>query len=85
MADITAQVREFLRDNFMLENAGTLDVNASFIDNHVLDSTGFMELVAFIEERFGVRTGDDELLPENFESLANVQRYVERKLAEVTS
>jgi len=85
LANIIGDVRAFLRENFMLEEAATLDVDASFIDNHVLDSTGFMELVAFIEEKYGIQTADEELVPENFESLANVEKYVQRKQSEVTS
>lgn len=85
MTDIIGDVRAFLRENFMLEEAATLDANASFIENHVLDSTGFMELIAFIEERFGVQAADEELVPDNFDSLANVERYVQRKRAGVAA
>lgn len=78
MGDVIAEVRSFLRDNFMLDDAEIRDED-SFMAGHVLDSTGFIELITFVEERFGVEVADDEMLPENFDSLRNIAGYVERK------
>ena len=85
MEDIIGEVRKFLRENFMLDESVKLEPGTSFIDNHVLDSTGFMELIGFIEERFGVQVRDEEMVPENFDSLGNVERYVARKRSEVAT
>ena len=79
--DITAEVRAFLKQNFMLEEAVAIEEATSFMDNHILDSTGFIELVTFIEERYGVKVEDEEMVPENFDSLRNIRGYVERKRA----
>lgn len=78
MHNIVADVREFLRDNFMMDDASLGD-DDSFMANHVLDSTGFIELISFVEERFGLQVGDEEMLPENFDSLRNIEAFVNRK------
>ena len=51
----------------------------SFLDNGILDSTGVLQLVAFLEERFQITVDDEELLPENFDSIENVVKYLGEK------
>lgn len=81
-AEVTASVRRFLEDNFLLEaRAASLGDGDSFIEHQVLDSTGFMELVAWLEETYAFKVADDEMLPENLDSLAAVAAYVARKRA----
>lgn len=80
MQDTIRQVRAFLRENFMLDDAGIAD-DASFMQSHILDSTGFIELITFVEERFGVQVDDREMVPENFDSLRNIAAYLARKRA----
>jgi len=77
--DIIAEVRAFLKENFMLDDAVAIEEETSFMDNHILDSTGFIELITFIEERYGVKVEDEEMVPENFDSLRNISAYVGRK------
>ena len=48
---------------------------------HIIDSTGFLELVLFLEETWGVTVDDDEMVPENLDSLENLQGYLTRKVA----
>lgn len=79
--DIIAEVRDFLRQNFMLDASVAIEPATSFMESHILDSTGFIELIGFIEERYGVSVGDEEMVPENFDSLANIAAYVARKRA----
>ena len=81
MEDIIGEVRAYLRENFMLDPATPIEPATSFIENHVLDSTGFIELIGFIEERYGVQVRDEEMVPENFDSLAGIEGYVTRKRA----
>ncbi|MCL4698172.1 MAG: acyl carrier protein [Burkholderiaceae bacterium] len=81
-AEVCTAVRRFLEDNFLLEaRAASLGDDDSFIEHQVLDSTGFMELVAWIEETYAFKVADDEMLPENLDSLAAVAAYVARKRA----
>lgn len=81
MQDIIDEVRVFLRENFMLDASVAIEPGTSFMEGHILDSTGFIELIGFVEERFGVQVGDEEMVPENFDSLANIAAYVARKRA----
>lgn len=84
MQEIVSTIREFLRENFFMDDSLALGEDSSFMENHVLDSTGFVELVAFVEEAFGIEVRDEEMLPENFDSLGNVARYVSAKRAAAT-
>jgi acyl carrier protein len=51
----------------------------SFSDRGIIDSTGILELVAFVETQFGIAVLDEEMIPENLDSLSKLARYVERK------
>lgn len=80
--DIKAQVRAYIVDNFIMGgNADHLKDADSFMETHVVDSTGFLELVTFIEETYRVTVSDDDMVPENLDSLDNIDAYVRRKLA----
>ena len=79
MQDIKNMVRKFLLDNFVMGGNVTIGEDTSFMNSHILDSTGFIELILFIEETFRVKVDDAEMLPENFDSLLNIERYVGRK------
>ncbi|HSK15173.1 MAG TPA: acyl carrier protein [Gaiellaceae bacterium] len=74
---IEHEIRAFLRDNFPLSADGvTLDRNDSLIEVGVIDSTGVLELIGFIEERYEIQIADEEVLPENLDSIANIIRFV---------
>ena len=78
---IEEEVRQFLRDNFPLSADGvTLDREDSLIEVGVIDSTGVLELIGFIEERYEVEIADEEVLPENLDSIASIGRFVAGKL-----
>jgi acyl carrier protein len=73
-------VRRYLDDNFIMgTSAKPLGDGDSFLEHQVLDSTGFLELIAFLEERYGIRVADDEMLPENLDSLDAIEAYLARK------
>ncbi len=73
-------IRGFVIDNFLFEESEQLKEDTSFLDSGILDSTGLLELVAFIEETYGIRVEDDELIPENLDSISNVVGYLQRKI-----
>jgi acyl carrier protein len=75
------QLREFVMTNFYIPAGTPLDDTTSFLDQGILDSTGVLELVTFIEGRFGIAVRDEELVPSNFDSLAALAAFVERKRA----
>lgn len=80
MQHIKAQVRQYVLDNFMMgSTAADLKDADSFMDRHILDSTGFLELIAYLEETFGIRIEDSEMVPENLDSVDHVAAYVGRK------
>lgn len=82
MEDIKAKVRAYIMDNFIMGgNAGQFKDADSFMAQHVIDSTGFLELVTFLEETYGFEVQDEEMVPENLDSLDNIDAYVRRKLA----
>jgi len=74
------EVREFIFKNFLFDDSGdSLDDNDSFLEKGIIDSTGMLELVAFLEEKFGVRIEDEELVPENLDSVARLVDFITRK------
>ena len=76
--DIKGQVKEFFKDNFMAEMDGIEDTD-SFLENGIIDSTGVLELVLFLEETYNIKVEDDEIIPENLDSLENIATYVASK------
>lgn len=78
---IEREIREFLRENFPLSADGvTLQRDDSLIEVGVIDSTGVLELIGFIEERYELEVRDEEVLPENLDSIACITRFVGEKL-----
>ena len=79
---ITQDIREFVVSNFLYgHDVESLASDQSFLENGIIDSTGVLELVAFLEQRFSIAVADRELLPENLDSIQNAAAFVSRKLA----
>ena len=79
--DIKQEIREFILNNFLFgASEQNFDDDDSFMETGIIDSTGVLELVSFVEERFDITVGDDELIPENLDSANNLTRYVTAKL-----
>ena len=74
------KIRKFISENFLFgkEPEGLTD-DDSFLEKGIIDSTGVLELVAFIEETFGVKVADDELIPENLDSVNHLMNYISAK------
>lgn len=77
--DIQEQVRAFVTTNFYVANPTALDNNASLLDQGIIDSTGVLEVIFFIEENFGITVEDSEMLPENLDSIDRIASFVARK------
>lgn len=73
-------VRGFIVENFLFGDGESLREDTSLMEEGIMDSTGILELLFFIEETFGFSVKDDELVPENMDSLQNITRFVDRKL-----
>ena len=74
-------IREFIIENFLFGEANGLEEETSFLENGIIDSTGILELVTYLEETFGIEVEDEELVPENLDSIANVVKYLTAKQA----
>jgi acyl carrier protein len=82
MQDIKSTVRQYILDNFLMGDAGSgFGDDQSYLDNHIIDSTGFIELVTFLETNYSIQIKDEEMIPENLDSLANIDRFISGKLA----
>lgn len=78
---VEEKIRSYVADNFLFGDTSQLNANDSFLDRGIIDSTGILEIVLFLEEEFGIKVADHEMLPENLDSIANIVRYVERSRA----
>ncbi len=72
------RIRDFIVENFFVDGFGD---DESFLRSGIVDSMGMSQLVAFLEETFGFPIADDELVPENLDSLSRVAAFVDRKTA----
>ena len=78
--EIEEKIRTFLIENFVLsEQLVELGFDESFLENGVVDSTGILELVFFVEDQFGIQIDTSEVLPENFDSVNCLASYIRRK------
>ncbi|ESZ45715.1 acyl carrier protein [Mesorhizobium sp. RSR565B] len=74
------QIRSFLVSNFYVSDVKALLDDASLLDQGIVDSTGVLEIIGFIEETFGIIVEDSELLPENLDSIQGIEQYIIRKM-----
>lgn len=82
MTDIRQTIRQYVDDNFLLGARDTSYADEdSLLDLHILDSTGVLELILFLEETWGVHVEDAEMVPENLDSVAAIAAFVQRKQA----
>ncbi|MBN8655001.1 MAG: acyl carrier protein [Anaerolineae bacterium] len=80
MSEIEEKIRKFLIENFVLsEQLDELGFEESFLENGVVDSTGILELVFFVEDQFGIQIDTSEVLPENFDSVNCLASFIRRK------
>jgi acyl carrier protein len=75
------EIKAFIVSNFLFgqEGAGFAE-DQSFLESGIIDSTGLLELVSFVEQRYGISIADRELVPENLDSLRNISAFVARKV-----
>ncbi|MFN8519729.1 MAG: acyl carrier protein [Chloroflexota bacterium] len=76
------QVREYVLETFFVADAGELSDDLSLIDSGIVDSTGMLDIILFLEERFGIHVADQETTPSNLETIGRIAGYVGRKRAE---
>jgi len=77
--DTTAVIRAFILDNFFVADPTALADDTSLIDEGFVDSTGVLEITAFLERELGISIADEEIVPENLDSIAAIAAFVARK------
>jgi acyl carrier protein len=79
MAEIERDVTTFIVDNFLFGNRADAPApDVSFLETGLIDSTGILELVAFLESKYEITIADEELTPDNLDSVAAIVKFVER-------
>jgi acyl carrier protein len=76
-------VKAYIVENFLFGDDHRIGPDTDFLENGILDSTGVLELVGFLEEKFGIRVEDDELVPDNMSSLEKITLYISRKISKI--
>jgi acyl carrier protein len=81
--DIEREVRSFVITNFLFGRPMDLQPGDSLLGKGLIDSTGVLELVDFLEERYAITVEDDEVIPDNLDSVRNIATYVASKQSQV--
>lgn len=79
---VEQRIRDYILNNYLFtDDPSALDSRDSFLERGIIDSTGIMEVIFFLEQEFGVRVEDDEMTPENLDSVNSIVRFIGRKRA----
>ena len=77
---IKEKIIEFIKDYFIKESRTVIDDDTLLIENDIIDSTGVLELVAFIEEAFEIKVEDEEIISKNLDSINKIVAFIKPKL-----
>lgn len=80
MIEYKTKIRAFIIENFLFGEANGLSDDTSFLEEGIIDSTGVLELVEFLEKEFSISVDDEELIPENLDSIDNTAKYLIHKV-----
>jgi acyl carrier protein len=82
MEDIKATLRNYIAENILFSGKKfPYGDDVSFLENGIVDSMNIMEIVIYVEEHFGIQIDDEDILPENFDSISRLANFVMRKKA----
>jgi acyl carrier protein len=82
MINYSKEIRDFIVAKLLFGDSTTLKDDASFLDSGVVDSTGMLDLITFVEEKYRIKVADEEMIPENFDSVERLNRFVLKKLGD---
>jgi acyl carrier protein len=83
--EVKKSIRSFIIVNFLFGCEDKLEnEEESFLENGIIDSTGILELIEYVEEMYHIKVEDEELIPDNFDSLNNVTHYILKKMDDVS-
>lgn len=77
--EIAPKVEQFIEENFVFDSETVIERDQSLLETGVIDSTGILELVAFLEKSFDVTVEDEELIPDNLDSISKIAVFVSQK------
>ncbi|MGD9489385.1 MAG: acyl carrier protein [Calditrichaceae bacterium] len=78
--EIRDQLINFFSENFMVDMVKEYSADTSLLENGIIDSTGVLELVAYIEQNYSIKIDDEEIIPENLDSLINIENFIKNKM-----
>ena len=83
MSNIKDELREFIINNYLkgAKNKKLLKDDDSFLEKGIIDSIGVIELASFMQEHYGIKIEVPEIMPENFDTLNSLEKYIKRKSA----
>jgi acyl carrier protein len=74
------KIRAFMIENFLFGEETDLKDDTSFLEEGIIDSTGVLELIEYLEEEFDIQIDDEDLIPENLDSLNNLEQFIAKLL-----
>ena len=74
------KIKEFITENFLFGEDSDLNGDTSFLEEGIIDSTGVLELIEFLEEEFEIEIDDEDMIPENLDSLNNLEKFIAKLL-----
>jgi acyl carrier protein len=77
--DTNQQIMKFITTNFYVADPSTLTEETSLLDSGTVDSTGVLEIISFLEQEFGIQIADDEMIPDNLDSISKIAKFVGKK------
>lgn len=79
---IEKKVRDYILDNYLFtDDQSALNSGESFLDKGIIDSTGILEVISFLESEFGIKVGDEDITPQNLDSVNNIVIFVTARQA----
>jgi acyl carrier protein len=83
-SDMLQTIRRFVIDNYLFGEEGKLADEDSFMETGIIDSTGILELVRFLESTYGIKLTDEELIPDNLDSVNKIVSFIQAKQSVLT-
>lgn len=78
--DVKQELKDFFKNNFMMEVDGDFSDDDSFLDKGIIDSTGVLELIMFLESNYHIKIADEEIVPENLDSFNKLNDFISKKI-----
>jgi acyl carrier protein len=84
MENLKREIRDFVLENYCFNRRENLGDEDSFLEGGIIDSTGILEVVSFVEAKYSIEVDSDELVPENLDSISRLTQFVFRKISQAS-